>query len=184
MAALAIADLPRKWAIPAAILLFAAQFPSWSPSHPGWLGYRLAFQRDDNADLIEFLRKEVPANAVLLKENRIALPDPERKKQVERPDVIPQKVIGRRYAADFAGNFDDLAAKGITHVIVSESDYGKFFLGSLHAQKGAEAKFEKSREFYRRLFDEADRIWERDRSTVIYLHPGIRVYRLRTASAS
>jgi hypothetical protein len=180
-AALAIADLPRKWAIPAAILLFAAQFPSWSASRAGWLGYDLAFQRDDNADLIDFLRTNVPADAVLLKENRIALPDPDRNKHSARAGVIPQKVIGRRYAADFA-SFDQLAAKGITHVIVSESDYGKFFLGSLHAQKGAETKFETSREFYRRLFDEADRIWERERSTVIYLHPGIRVYRLRSVA--
>jgi hypothetical protein len=179
LAGLAIADLPRKWAIPAAALLLAGQFPSWSKSRPGWLEYERAFQRDDTAEMIDFLRSEVPANAVILKDNRIALPDPERKKHAARLGVIPQKVIAEHYAADFA-KLDELAAKGVTHVTVSESDYGRYFRKSLKPQKGAELKFAESRNFYERLRSEAELLWERKRGTVIYLHPGIEIYRLRT----
>jgi hypothetical protein len=178
LAGLAITVPPRKWAIPAAVLLLAGQFPSWSKSRPGWLEYERAFQRDDTAEMIDFLRKEVPANAVILKDNRIALPDPERKKHAARLGVIPQKVIAERYAADFA-KFDDLNAKGVTHVIVSEQDYGRYFRKSLKPQKGAELKFAESRNFYERLRTEAELLWERKRGTVIYLHPGIEIYRLR-----
>lgn len=178
LAGLAIADLPRKWAIPFAALLIAGQFPSWSKSRPGWLEYERAFQHDDTAEMIEFLRQEVPASAVILKDNRIALPDPERKKHAARLGVIPQKVIAERYAADFA-KFDELPAKGITHVIVSEQDYGRYFRKSLKPQKGSESKFAESRKFYERLRSEAELLWERKRGTVIYLHPGIEVYRLR-----
>jgi hypothetical protein len=178
LAALAIADFPRKWAPPFAALLIAAQFPSWSKSRPGWLEYERAFQHDDTAEMIEFLRKDVPANAVILKDNRIALPDPERKKHAARLGVIPQRVIAERYAADFA-KYDELTAKGVTHVIVSEQDYGRYFRKSLKPQKGAESKFAESRKFYERLRTEAELLWERRRGTVIYLHPGIEIYHLR-----
>jgi hypothetical protein len=162
----------------AALLLVLAELPSWSTSHPGWLSYDRAFQRDDTAELINFLRAEVPPDAVLLKDNRIALPDPEREKHAARVGVIPQKVVARRYAADFAP-FDQLKERGITHVIVSETDYGKYFRRSLHPQQGAESKFAQSRQFYERLFREGELLEEWERGTVIYLHPGIRVYRLR-----
>lgn len=184
LSALAISDVPRRWAPIAALLMVAAQFPSWSASRPGWFAYECAFQRDDNAELIDYLRDTVPAEAVLLKDNRISLPDPEKKKHAARVGVIPQKVIGRRYAADFA-DFDELLARGVTHVIVSETDYGKYFRNSLRPQKGAEEKFDRSREFYTRLFseNESSLLWERERGTVIYLHPGIRLYRLRPSGS-
>jgi hypothetical protein len=182
-AAIGACDLARLWrrsavVAVAGVLLVVAELPSWSTSHPGWVAYERAFQRDDNAELIKFLRSEVPGDAVLLKDNRIALPDPERDKHAARAGVIPQKVIARRYAADF-GPLDQLKQRGVTHVIVSESDYGRYFRGSLRPQKGEEGKFAKSREFYERLFKEAELLEEWDRGTVIYLHPGIRVYRLR-----
>jgi hypothetical protein len=182
-AAIGACDLARIWrnraVLPIAVtLLVLAELPSWSTSHPGWLEYERAFQRDDNADLIAFLLRRVPADAVLLKDNRIALPDPGRQKHAARMGIIPQKVIARRYAADFAP-FDQLTASGITHVIVSETDYGKYFRRSLRPQRGEEGKFAKSREFYERLFKQAELLEEWERGTVIYLHPGIRVYRLR-----
>jgi hypothetical protein len=183
LAAMGASDLaarwPRRgvWSI-AALLLVGAQFPDWSASHPGWISYEQAFQVDDQTGLIEFLRRDVSPNAVLLKDSRIALPEPQQKKHAVPLDVIPQKVIAKHFAAD-AGDFDGLRAQGITHVIVSESDYGKFFRARLHPQKGQESSFARRREFYSRLFNEADLLWERERGTVIYLHPGIRVYRLR-----
>jgi hypothetical protein len=178
LAALGACDLPRRWIGLAGALLVATQFPSWSKSRPGWLEYERAFQRDDNAELIDFLRTSVPPDATLLKDNRIALPDPKRKKHAARLGVIPQKVIAERYAADF-GPLDELRARGVTHVIVSETDYGRYFRRSLRPQEGAESQFAKSREFYDRLFDDAELLREWERGTVIYLHPGIRVYRLR-----
>jgi hypothetical protein len=64
-------------------------------------------------------------------------------------------------------------------VIVSETDYGKYFRRNLRPKKGEEGKFSQSRQFYERLFREGELLEEWDRGTVIYLHPGIRVYRLR-----
>jgi hypothetical protein len=181
-AAVGASDLARIWPRPgvwagAALLLVAAQFPSWSASRPGWLEYERAFRIDDNAQLIAFLQREVPPDAVLLKDNRIALPDPKRRKHAARLGIVPQKVVARRFAADLAP-FDELAARGITHVIASESDYGKFYRRSIRPQQGEEEDFARRREFYDRLFAEAELLREWPRGTVIYLHPGIRIYRL------
>lgn len=169
----------------AALALIAGQLPAWTPSRPGWLAYDAAFQRDDTRDLIEWLRREVPADAVIAKDNRVPLPDPARKKHAARLGVIPQKIVTPRgfgvksdFVADI-GPLEDMLAKGITHVVVSESDYGKFFLASLRPQSSEQSAFERRREFYDRLFRECDLVFERERGTVIYLHPGIRVYRLR-----
>ncbi len=182
-AAIGACDLARRWRWSgtmwiSALLLVSAELPSWSESHPGWLAYERAFQRDDNAELIKYLRTEVPPDAVLLKDNAIALPDPKKQKHAARVGIIPQRVIARRYAADF-GPFDTLKGAGITHVIVTETDYGRYFRERLKPQKGQENEFAKSRDFYQRLFKEAELLNEWDRSTVIYLHPGIRIYRLR-----
>jgi hypothetical protein len=135
--------------------------------------------------LIAWLRSEVPPGAVIAKDNRVALPDPERKKHAARLGTIPQKVItptwqGRRsnFVADF-GSLETMRTAGITHVAVSEMDYGRFFRTSLRPQNAAAADFARRRAVYDQLFREADLVFEREKGLVLYLHPGIRVYRLR-----
>lgn len=170
----------------ASIALVIAQFPSWTASRAGWLVYDDAFQRDDTRDLIDWLKfsGDVPPDAVIAKDNRVALPDPARKKHAARLGIIPQKIVTPRafgiksdFVADI-GTIEEMLAKGITHVVVSEADYGKFFRESLRPQASERAAFDRRRDFYDRLFRECDLLFERDRGTVLYLHPGIRVYRL------
>lgn len=142
--------------------------------------YEKAFQRDDNLELIEWLRTSVPANAIIVKDNRIALPRPDRKRDESRMGVIPQTVWakkGMKYAADL-GTLDELRVWGVTYVAVSQSDYGRFSSDSLRPKKGEEETFAKQKRFYEQLFREGDRVFERDRGTVLYLHPGIYVYRI------
>jgi len=172
----------------ASLLLVLGQLPSWTPSRPGWLVYDDAFQRDDTADLIAWMNlapPECPRDAVVAKDNRVPLPDPGRKKHAHRLGVVPQKIVTPRsiglrsdFAADI-GTIEEMLKKGITHVAVSESDYGKFFLEGLRPQSSEKSDFERRREFYDRLFRECELVFDRDRGTVIYLHPGLRVYRLR-----
>jgi Dolichyl-phosphate-mannose-protein mannosyltransferase len=159
------------------VFFIAAQLPSW------WK-YEIAFLHDDTADLIEWLRagKDVPKNAVIAKDNRVGLPDPAKKKHAARVGIVPQRVVGAKFAADL-GSIQSLRDSGVTHVAVSESDYGKFFLKSLRPQRDEAEDFERRRQFYEELLraDPPIRLlFERERGTVIYLHPGIRVYRLGT----
>jgi hypothetical protein len=177
----------RRWLIVAigVLLLFQIVSPP-RPAHWNALAeYWRAFRVDDNADLLEWMRTNLPPDAVIARDNRIQIPDPERKKHAARGIVVPQRVIFRdasgkavRFAAD-VGTVDSLGEQGITHVIVSESDYGRFFLEGLRPQAGERADFDRRKAFYEQLLREGELIFERERSPVIYLHPGIRVYRLR-----
>ncbi len=169
----------RRWLTGAVVVLLAFQLVS-PPEPVHWkhfAEYWRAFQSDDNADAIEWVRTKLPADAVIAKDNRVALPDPTKKKHAERFGVIPQKVRAERFAAD-VGAFDELRSKGVTHVAVSESDYGRFFLKGLRPQAGERADFERRKAFYEALLGDGKLLFERDRGTVIYLHPGVRIYRL------
>ena len=174
LAALAVPDVARlfhrKWAAPlAALALVLSQLPSW-------LRYERAFQQDDSRELQTWCREKLPADAVIAKDSRIWLPNPKKPDGVPA-GAIPQKVVPSKFAADL-GSLDEMRAKGITHVAVSESDYGRFFLKSLQPKKGEEEGFARRRAFYDNLFRECRMVFERERGTVIYLHPGIRVYQL------
>ncbi len=174
LAALAVPDVARlfhrKWTAPlAAAILVLSQLPSW-------LRYERAFQNDDSRELQAWCREQLTPDAVIAKDSRIWLPDPKKPDGVPA-DAIPQKIMPAKFAADL-GTLDEIRAKGITHVAVSESDYGRFFLKSLQPKKGEEEGYARRKKFYEKLFREGDVVFERDRGTVIYLHPGIRVYRL------
>jgi hypothetical protein len=109
------------------------------------------------------------------------LPNARRIKEGRVDQPIPQKVLGQRYAAD-VGTINDLRAAGVTHVAVSESDYGRFFLESLRPQTEEHDSFLRRKFFYEQLFREGELLWERRRGTVIYLHPGIRLYHIGNSS--
>lgn len=172
--------------IVAAVALVALQICGWAPRREGLWQYEEAFQHDDNQELIAWIKAKLPADAVIAKDNRVRLPDPSKKRDLTRGlGVIPQKVVTPGsldlkggFAADI-GTIDEMLAKGITHVIVSDSDYGKFFLEGLRPKSDESGAYAKRKAFYETLFREGDLQWERDRGTVIYLHPGLRVYRLR-----
>ncbi len=172
LAAMGVSDVARlfgkKWiAGVAAAALVLGQMPSW-------VRYERAFQNDDSRELLEWCRAELPADAVIAKDSRVWLPDPAKSDGVPA-GVIPQKVRAAKFAADL-GSLSELREQGITHVAVSESDYGRFFLKSLKPKKGEESDFHRRKAFYESLLREGKLIFERDRGTVIYLHPGIRVY--------
>lgn len=163
--------LPLRGALGAmAAVLVAAQLPSW-------LKYDAAFRTDDNADLIAWVRTELPPDAVLSRDSRARLPDSSSEKAQRRFAPLTQKILGGRFAAD-EGTVSGQRAKGVTHVAVSESDYGRFFLRDLRPRAGEEQKFAQRKAFYEELLRDGERVFGRDRGPVLYLHPGLRVYRL------
>jgi hypothetical protein len=182
LAGLGVVDAARlfgkRWVMwPAAVALTGCQLFSLPPPYLDWrcfAEYWKAFQHDDSRELIDWCRKELPADAVIAKDSRIWLPDPAKPEGVPA-NAIPQKVLASKFAADL-GPLDVQRAKGVTHIAVSESDYGRFGLKSIQPKKGQEEDFARRKAFYESLLREGELLFERDRGTVIYLHPGIRVY--------
>ncbi len=160
-----------------AALLLIFQVTGWSWSKPGIWQYDEAFQHDDIREVIAYLNTEIPKNAVIVTDNRVGLPDPKRKKEASRLGTVPQTILSGRFAADHGG-VASLIEQGVSYVLVSESDYGRFQLGSLRPQKGGEKEFARRKSFYEELSRRGELLWERERGTMIYLHPGIRVYKI------
>jgi len=137
--------------------------------------YIKAFQTDDNRDFLEFVRTQLSSTAVIVKDTRVLLPDPENWRDASRFEPLPQKIIARKYAADL-GSMDELRKMGVTHIAISESDYGGFLVKSVHPKKGEGADFERRKAFYGELLRDGNPLFQRERTIVLYLHPGIRLY--------
>ncbi len=169
--------------IAAALGVLTLQLTGWSSSKPGWLIYDSAYQRDDMFDLIQWMRADLPANAIVAADAKTGLPDTDskRKGRFGRTSAVPQKVMVSKLAADF-GTLDQLRAMGVTHVAVSESSYGRFFRADLRPKDEKDSKFGADRAFYEELLH-GEPIFDRERGTIIYLHPGIRVYRINDTKA-
>lgn len=188
LAALGVADagkllgrwMPRRWALTMCAVLLVAGQVATLPRPLDWRifsSYFAAFQRDDNAALLAWVKNALPPDAVIAKDSRIRLPDPKSKDDAQRYAPMPQKILAARYAAD-VGTMQELRDRGVTHLAVSESDYGKFFIRSLRPQPREAADFARRKVFYEELLRAGEPLFERPRGTVIYLHPGIRLYRM------
>jgi hypothetical protein len=165
----------------AALALILAQFPNWTDDRGGLLRYYDAFQRDDTAELVQWLRQNVPPPALVAKDEKVRLPTPERHGKGPGAEVLPNVVQSEKdYVADL-GEIEELRKKGITHLVITPSTYLKFERAGLRPKEKDAAEFERRKLFYallRRDFDPV-RMWVR--GTVLYLHPGLEVYRIAPA---
>ncbi len=158
-------------------LLILAQLPSWTSDRGGLIKYWQAFQRDDTGELTAWLRDNTKPTDILAKDKKVRLPNIERHGVGPSASPLPNPILEEDYAADI-GSIPELRAKGVTHVLITESTYKKFERAGLKPKQGEVTKYESRKLFYatlRRDFDPV-RVWPR--STVIYLHPGLEVYRI------
>lgn len=162
----------------AAAIFLTLQITGTSSGKPGLLEYDEAFQNDDMADLIAYMNTKLPPTAHVAADGKVGLPDLSRKKNAALVKPVPQELAIKKLASDL-GTLNELRAKGFTHVAISESSYGRFFRNDLRPKDGKREGFDKAKAFYQELLrDRSSLLFERDRGTVIYLHPGIRVYAL------
>ena len=170
------AKMPRQLTLAVALSLTCffqiVQIP-WINSH-SLSEYFQAFQHDDRAELLQWIRTNLPREAVLAQDNRADLPTARRNSRLKIQGLLEQKVLDSKQLTDF-GPMEGLAQKGITHVVVSESDYGKFFRKAWTPHNSGDAQKKK---LYDDLFKHAKSLWERPRATVIYLHPGLQLFEL------
>lgn len=184
LAAVGVAEIARHFGgreriveIIVGSLLILGQLPSWTDDRGGLIKYWQAFQRDDTAELTAWLRSNASPSDIFAKDEKVRLPDTKRHGTGINTMPLPNQVFSDDYAADI-GTIPELRAKGVTHVLITESTYKKFERAGLKPKAGEATKYESRKLFYatlRRDFDPV-RVWPR--STVIYLHPGLEVYRI------
>ena len=138
--------------------------------------YLVAFAHDDRREMLDWIGANVPASAVIAGEERANLPVTTRPERLGERPLLAQRAMETPFAADLGDTPQALAGKGIRYVVVSESNYGIFFRKATTGRLTPE--MQRKRAFYVALFKDYQPVWERERGTVIYLHPGLRVYRL------
>ncbi len=140
------------------------------------------FRRDHRAELVQWIKENVPPDAIVAVEERVGIPAkiPADRPQrfCELPSPLPQKLLTATFASDL-GSFDEMRARGVTHLAVSEGRYYLFFENGRSARRGSETLFETRRTFYRRLFAEGRLVWSREAGTVGVLNPVLRLYDIR-----
>ena len=144
--------------------------------------YVKSFAHDDRSEMLEWIRANVPPNAVIAGEDQADLPVPRRTERLAVQPLLPQRVIETRYAADLGATPSALAAQGIDYIVISENDSGIFFLKA--ATGHLSPAMQQKRAFYEVLFRDFQPVWQRPRGTGIYMHPGLRVYKLTAAPIS
>jgi hypothetical protein len=179
LAALGLRELAAKprWTALALAAAIALEIPRT-------LDVLRAFQHDDRRELADYILAQLPPTARIAQDERVMLPSERNRRRGRIVLDLPQEVVaGKNYAADL-GDLEKLRADGFTHVAVTESNYGRYFLDSMKPRDDARAEYEQRRTFYERLFREGSLLFERPRGTVIYLHPGLRLYEIPRAKAA
>lgn len=167
--------LVRRPAFTAAIVLGAA----FALEIPRTRDVLRAFQHDDRRELAEYILAHVPSTARIAQDERVMLPGERNRRRGRMVLDLPQEIVSgpKSYAAEL-GDLEKLRADGFTHVAVTESNYGRYFLESMKPKEGAQDEYTRHRAFYERLFRDGKLLFERPRGTVVYLHPGLRLYEL------
>jgi hypothetical protein len=147
----------------------AAEWPSFDRALAG-------FQRDDPKAVADWIRANLPADAVIAEDHRVSL-SAEKADGIAANARVPQKVLDANFAADL-GTFDELRARGVTHVAVCKQSYGRYFKDETKPREDVKTSFDKRREFYARVLEEGELLKEWKPGAISYLQPGIKFYRI------
>jgi hypothetical protein len=182
VAAMGAIDLPKippaRWvsrAKPWLLATTALLVNIFTPSI-GLIDYLNAFAHDDRSEMLTWIRANVPPSAVMAGDGHADLPVDSRPERLAVHPLLPQRVIETKYVADLGATPAVLAAEHINYLVISESDYGIFFRKAATTHLSPE--LQQKRAFYEDLFKNYQPVWERPRGTGIYLHPGLRIYKL------
>ncbi|GAT35388.1 dolichyl-phosphate-mannose-protein mannosyltransferase [Terrimicrobium sacchariphilum] len=147
-----------------------------------WSGTMLArvdaaFQNDSRQALIEFVKKNVPPDAIIVQDKRVNLPSRDEKRHADSPYFVDQKILGKLFAAD-VGTIDELRAQDIRYIAVANDDYNRFFLKTHKPKAEDRTEYERRKAFYQQLFAEGTLLWQCPSGPQQYLQPAIKFYYL------
>lgn len=141
------------------------------------LRYDRAFHNDARRELVTYVKEHIPANETIVQDKRVNLASRKDPRQADSPYFLEQPLLGKLFAAD-VGTIEELQARGIHYVAVSDGDYGRFFLKTHEAQDDEKAEYDRRKKFYEQLFKQGKVIWEREPGALIYIQPAIKLYEL------
>ncbi len=162
-----------------AALLASILVPEWKAFHLA----RLGFRQDNRLEMVQFIAAHVPPDSVIAHDKKAKLPnDPRRPAEDVYSVKMPQEVRsvgGLGFISDL-GELDTLRDQmGITHLVVCETDFGRFFRGTkTSARVEVAPDVARRRTFYARLFSEGELLLTLPRGINTNLSPELSLYRI------
>ncbi len=137
------------------------------------------FSKDSHVELATFIRKKLPATAVVIQGRRVELPDPRGGRDLDPADFppLPQQLHTVRWVAD-AGSLDALRQQGITHVALEEQEYGRYLDEDSKPKEDGRKIFEQRQKFYRELFARGKILFDSPPGNVGNRNPPLRLVEL------
>lgn len=146
---------------------------------PGVSHLATGFQTDNRKELITYVRKELPPEAVLAEDYEVKLPDGTPRLETDRWNLPNRRVRSKpksRLGEEFT--LDELRQAGVTHVILFADGTTRDLLAGKERGK----RHEVLGKFLRALKANANLVWEQTRSEPAYLHPPLQLYELIPAT--
>ena len=162
----------------AGTLLVLAQLPSWTANRGGLIKYWQAFQSDDNAELVAWLRTNTAPAAIIAKDEKIRLPEVRRHGIALPVALLPNQILSKEYVADLSKSksIDGLRAMGVSYILITDNTYKTFERTGMKPKKSEADDYERRKLFYAELQRDYEPLRTWPRSNVISLHPGIKIY--------
>lgn len=142
-------------------------------------GVELAFQSDSRAELVKWIAAHLPANAVIVEDQRVGLRSWDRMALTHDSQPLRQKIVSAPFAAD-VDTLAGLRKRGVTHVAITDSAYQRFMKTRATSTAGFEDAFARRRTFYKTLLSEGKIVWQRDGGKVGVLNPELRLCDITT----
>ena len=140
----------------------------------------IGFQHDDPTAVAEWIRKNLPPDAIIAEDHRVNL-SATKADGLSTTARVPQKVLDDSFAPDL-GTLDEMRAWGVSYVAVCRQNYGRYFNDEMKPQKDVKSGYDAYRDFYARVFKEGQLVKEWPKGPISYLQPGIKLYRIGPAT--
>lgn len=145
----------------------------------------LGFGDDNRKEVAEYVRENLPADAVIAYDAGVALPNPGIWRSKYSPQgangpALPQKLtlVGTPYVGELA-SVEEMRADGVTHVIVAGNQYDAYL--SRSAKRKSRDTWKQIQDFYDDLFEEKEGtlVWKWEKGEVGYVAQEICLFDIR-----
>ncbi len=140
--------------------------------------YWNGLKRSVRVELFDFVRNELPADAVIIQGRHVWLPDQTHEWAAAWREFPPQQIKTVKNVADYA-SLAELRNQGVTHVALSEDEYGKYLRKNAKPRDGYADRYQRRRAFYQELADSCDLVWQRDARKVGTHNPPLKLWQLQ-----
>lgn len=177
LSAVAAVELSRKLKWSVIPLIVAGAWFAGVSLIPDYLEIVRSFHHDHRRELAQWIDVNLPENALIVEDNRVALPVRGDPRYSEAQHFLQRNVLSwdRTYASDY-GSLADLRAQGVTHVALFVSNY--LVLVERGGVKADTLQKQNAARFYEELKTSSKVVFVRRKGIDRYLNSGLILYEI------